>query len=107
MEVHIGGTLKLLLKKKGLSHPQFAELMGISLRTAQRILASRYLHTTTMLKISEVLEHDLCRYLYLPENLPGNKALQQQVEQLQQEVAALKEKVTLQEKLIKEMEKKG
>lgn len=94
MEVHIGSTLKKLLKQKKISHPAFAKMMGISARSVRRMLRKKYLHAATMAKISEVLEHDIIRYLYLPENLPGNPALKQQVEELQKEMKALKEKIT-------------
>lgn len=105
--VHIGHTLGLLLKKLGLSSTDLANLLGISRQGAQRMLRKKYLHAATLVKISEVLQHDVIRYLYLPEHLPGNKALKERVEELKKENDALKQKSEMLEKMVKLLEKKA
>lgn len=105
MEVHIGSTLRKLLRAKRISARQFAEMLGINERNTHRMLKKKYLHAATLVKISKVLEHDVIQYLYLPENLPGNPALKQRVEALEKENEGLKEKAVMLEKMVKLLEK--
>lgn len=56
------------------------------------MLKKKYLHTATMVKVNQALNHDIVRYLYLPENLPGNPVLKKKIEELQKENAILREK---------------
>ncbi len=93
MEVHIGSTLSKLLHARRISTRQFAELLQINERNARAMLKKKYLHAATLVKISEVLQHDVIRYLYLPENLPGNPALKQQVKELEKENGELKKEL--------------
>lgn len=97
--VHIGHTLGLLLKKLGLSSTDLCNLLGVSRQTAQRMLRKKYLHARLLVRISEVLQHDVVRYLYLPEDLPGNAALKKQVEELEKENERLKKE----NKMLEEM----
>jgi len=99
MEVHIGSTLRKLLRAKRISTSRFGELLQINERNARAMLKKKYLHAATLVKISEVLKHDVIRYLYLPENLPGNPALQQQVAALEQENQQLKQENTMLKKI--------
>lgn len=105
--VHIGYTLGRLLKKLDMSAPGFARTLGISSVSARAMLKKKYLHAATLVRISEALQHDVVRYLYLPEDLPANPALKQQVDELEKENEALKEKVVMLEKMVKLLEKKG
>ncbi len=105
--VHIGYTLGRLLKKLDMSTTGFARILGISSVSARAMLKKKYLHAATMVKISEALNHDVVRYLYLPEHLPGNPALKQGVEELEKENAGLKKEVVMLEKMVKLLEKKG
>ncbi len=95
MEVHIGSTLSKLLKLKKISTKAFAEMIGINERNARAMLRKKYLHAATLVKIGEVLQHDVIQYLYLPDELPGNKKLKERVEELEQENEGLKEKVEM------------
>lgn len=88
--VHIGYTLGRLLKMQEISTTELALRMGISGKSARAMLKKKYLHATTLVKISEVLKHDVVRYLYLPKHLPGNTTLKEKVEKLEQKNAALK-----------------
>jgi len=106
MEVHIGNTLKKLLKQQKITHPAFAKMMGINERSVRRMLRKKYLHAATMVKISELLNHDIIRYLYLPQELPGNTALMQRVEALEKEVAGLKKENEMLSELNRLLKKK-
>ena len=90
MEIHIGSTLKKLLKQQKISHPAFAKMMGMNERGVRFMLRRKYLHAATMVKISEVLSHDIIRYLYLPENLPANAGLQKRMQEMEKEMETLK-----------------
>ncbi len=97
--IHIGYTIRQVLGTLKLPTTTLATLLGITQQSAHAMLKKKYLHARLLVRISEVLQHDVVRYLYLPDDLPGNKALKVQVEKLEQENAALKEKVEMLEEL--------
>ena len=105
--VHIGYTLGRLLKKLNMSTADLGHMLGISRQSARIMLKKKYLHAATMVKISEALRHDVVRYLYLPEDLPGSPALKERVEELEKENEGLKKEVVMLQKLVKLLEKKG
>jgi len=88
--VHIGYTLGRLLKRQEISTTELALRMGISGKSARAMLKKKYLHATTLVKISEVLKHDVVRYLYLPKHLPGYTIMKEKVEKLERENVGLK-----------------
>lgn len=93
--IHVGYTTGRLLQKMKLTNGNLAALLGITPESVRRMLKKKYLHAATLVKISQALQHDVVRYLYLPENLPGNRALEEKVKDLEAENAALKEKVEM------------
>lgn len=103
--IHMGYTIRRLLEKLKLSTPHLATLLGISRQSTHAMLKKKYLHAATLVKISEVLQHDVIRYLYLPDDLPGNAELKKLVEELEEENGALKEKVEMLQKMVKLLEK--
>jgi len=88
--IHIGYTLMRLLKMQGVPVTEFAHKMSINPKSAHAMLKKKYLHAATMVNISEALQHDIIRYLYLPENLPGNAGLIKSMEEMEKEMKALK-----------------
>lgn len=104
--VWVGGTIRKVLKKLDLSTTDLALLLGISKQSTRAMLKKKYLHATRLVKISEVLNHDVVRYLYLPEELPGNKALKEKAEELEKENDELKEKIKMLEELNALLKKK-
>lgn len=104
--VWIGGTIRKVLKKLDLSTTDLALLLGISQQSTRAMLKKKYLHAARLVKISEVLNHDVVRYLYMPENMPGNKALKEKAEELQKENDELKEKIKMLEELNALLKKK-
>lgn len=88
--IHIGYTIGHVLGTLKLPTATLATLLGISQQSAHAMLKKKYLHAATLVKISEALNHDVVRYLYLPGDLPGNAALKERVEELEKENAALK-----------------
>ena len=71
------------------------------------MLKKKYLHAATLVRISEALNHDVVRYLYLPEDLPGSPALKKRAEELEKETQELKQKVVMLEKMVKLLEMKA
>lgn len=104
--VHIGYTLGRLLKKLDMSSTHLAQLLHISPKSARAMLKKKYLHAATLVKISEALNHDVVRYLYLPEHLPGSPALKQRVEELEKEMEALKKENEMLSELNRLLKKK-
>lgn len=88
--IHIGKTLKRLLEKQGVSPEELGERIGKGRTTVYAMLRQKYLHSGLMVKISEALKHDIIQYLYQPEDLPGNKKLQQKVEEMEHEIETLR-----------------
>lgn len=105
MGLHIGKTLRMLLKQKSVSAQQLAEKLGVQERSVQRMLKKKYLHGKLMVDIGRALDHDIIRYLYERDERPANPALEKRVEELERENEGLKEKVKMLEKLVKLMEK--
>lgn len=103
--IHMGYTIRRLLEKLKLSTPHLATLLGISRQSAHAMLKKKYLHAATLVKISEVLQHDVVRYLYRPEDLPANAALKKKAEELEKENAALKKENEMLKKMVKLLEK--
>lgn len=98
-EIHIGKTLRKLLKSRGLSTAQLAGKINVAQSSVSRMLHRKYLHSKTMLDISRALDHDLFQYLYQPGEWPANKALQQQTQKLEKENDQLKQENTMLKKI--------
>lgn len=105
--VHIGYTLGRLLVKLQLTTTTLAALLHIAPQSARAMLKKKYLHAATLVRISEALQHDVIRYLYRPEDLPGSPKLKERAEELEKENEGLKKEVEMLQKLVKLLEKKG
>ncbi len=92
-EIHIGKTLRKLLRRKSLSTKELGDMIGLDDSSVSRMLRKKYLHSKVMLDISSALSHDLFQYLYQPGEWPANKALQKKVEKLEHENGELKKEL--------------
>ena len=88
--IHMGYTLKRVLTRLELSTTDLGALLGITQQSAHAMCKKKYLHAATLVKISEALNHDVLRYLYRPEHLPGNAALKERIKLLEKENEQLK-----------------
>lgn len=91
--IHIGKTLRRLLEKQGTSSVALGKRIGRSERAVQAMLRKKHLHSKVMVQISNALKHDIIRYLYQPDLLPANQALQKKAEALQHENEELKKEL--------------
>ena len=90
MKAHLGKTIKKILEQRNMTGYDLAKMIDRDHRTVYDMLKKKYLHTRLLEKISIALEHDLFQYLYDPENLPGNKVLEQQLVEQQTQIQQLK-----------------
>jgi len=105
--IHIGYSLGRLLKMQGIPVAVLANKLGINPKNAHAMLKKKYLHAATMVKISEVLNHDIIQYLYLPENLPGNAVLMKRMEEMKKEMEALKKENVMLSEMNRLLKRKG
>lgn len=90
-EIHIGKSVRKLLKNQGVSPAELGERIGKGRTTVYAMLRQKYLHSGLMVKISEALKHDIIQYLYQPDELPSNKKLLQKVEELEHQIETLRQ----------------
>ena len=83
--VHIGYTLGRLLLKLEVTPAMLAASIGVKAWSVRKMLKKKFLHARLLVRISEALQHDVVRYLYLPEHLPGNSALREKMKSLETE----------------------
>jgi len=89
-EIHIGKTLRKVMQRKGISTIELGKMIGRDDSAVSKMLRKPYLHSKVMIDISSALGHDLFQYLYQPGEWPANKALKQQVQELEKENETLK-----------------
>ena len=65
MAIHIGKTIRIVLKSKGVSHSALAKKINTTRQNIQSITKGETIDTGILIKICEALEHDFFQYYRL------------------------------------------
>jgi predicted transcriptional regulator len=68
-QIHIGKTIKLIVKSKQMTVTEFAEKINYTSRNAYKIFAKCSIDTALLSKISKVLEKNLFMYYLTQEEI--------------------------------------
>ena len=124
MSGSIGAIIKKAVKEHGMSVTEFAKRINISRENAYSIFRRKTIDSGLLIKISKILDIDFFGIISSQafENMDLNErnhpykkkkssttilSLRKKIEDQKEEIAFLKEKVRMQEKIIKLLEKKN
>jgi transcriptional regulator with XRE-family HTH domain len=91
MPIEIGERIKIELKNQGLNHKEFGELINRHEKTVPNILKRKTIDTQLLTIISNALKHDFFKYFYEEQPLKAFK--EEEMSQLNNEIANLKKEI--------------
>jgi transcriptional regulator with XRE-family HTH domain len=89
MSVQIGLIIKKVMEDKKISPSELASRLGIHPGSVSRIFRYRHIHTSTLHKISQALEHDFFKY-FSQEIKVEKSEFEKQIEEYKKQIELLR-----------------
>ncbi len=67
-KIHIGHSIDARIKECGLSYAEFARRLNVERTTVYNIVRSKSIDIDRLIKISDILDYDFLRVVYLDES---------------------------------------